>query len=188
MFNTSAHGSDVSPGESARQTLDRNPHNAVIGAGLVAAGVILQILSPSATLTCRRNASAPTSCVVTRSILLGMVPIKTEPIPGLRRARVVEVSIEHIWFRRKYEVTLDTAEGERRMTTTGNVYTAIDLGQAINAGLATQAPTFEAWLGFAFEDVPRRGAGLVGIVMGIGSLVGGLLRSRRARAGSVQTP
>ena len=57
----------------------------------MAAGIVLQFMSATETLTCRLEtsgaAATTASCVVSRRILFGLVPIGTEAIAGVRAAR-----------------------------------------------------------------------------------------------------
>ncbi len=153
----------------------------LIGVWMVGIGIFIQVMSPAPTLACGRESPTATSCVVTRSILFGLIPIGREHIAGVRGARSVEQIGASRGRTRSYHVMLDTAAGERHVGASFDVYAAIELVHSINQKLAAGAP-FEASFGFAFLDWALRSFGLVASLAGVGTALTGLIALRRERA------
>lgn len=138
----------------------------VAGAYFVAGGLFIQWYLAPAALQCGPPASAAAACVVRRQMLFGLVPAGTEPLSGVRAARMTITRSLRERHRSTYHVVLDTAGGEHTLASSRSLEAAHGLVGTINQRLEAGQP-FDAALEFAFFDWALRSSGLVFIAGGL---------------------
>jgi hypothetical protein len=136
------------------------------GAYFVAGGLFLQWYLAPAALACGQRRAAAATCVVRHHMLLGLVPAGTEPLSGVRAARMDITRSLRERHRSTYHVVLETAGGEHTLASSRSLEAAHGLAGTINQRLQAGQP-FEAALEFAFLDWALRTSGLVLIAGGI---------------------
>jgi hypothetical protein len=185
MFNLRGDAPDVVVPEEPKDTPALRTRRArillVLGVWMVGVGLFALYMSPVPTLACRPESPTTASCVVSRTILFGLIPLGDEQIAGVRGARSVERIGTGRRSSRSYHVMLDTPDGERHVGSSSDVDPAIELVHLIKLKVAAGAP-FQASFGISFMDWLFRCFVLVLSLAGVGTAVAGLIAMLRARA------
>jgi hypothetical protein len=187
MFNMNRE-TDVVHDESTDRTtrLPRSKVYFFTGPYAIVIGIGLQFWLAAPTLTCRPESPGAMSCVVTRSMFFGLVPIGSEQIAGVRGARIAESRGAATSGRGRYWVVLDTTAGARDVGSSFDVDAAAGLLNAITQSLSAGAPLDGASFSFGLFDWGARTFGLIGILYGVGMVVAGLIARRREQAAQGQ--
>jgi hypothetical protein len=158
-------------------------HMVVAGIPAMAVGIVLQIMTATETLTCRLETSAATpataSCVISRRVLFGLVPIGTEAVAGVHAARNRSGNSLRRPERRVFHVVLDGASGEYVMAGSRSNEAVGTMIRNVNEALRTRAPRFELSLGFVLEDAFLRLGAVLVTLFAAGFVAAGLAGLRR---------
>ncbi len=174
--------SNVSPAPETGPSTGRLQATSLLYSAVLALGIGLffQVRYATVEIACRREGGASLSCTLERRVLLNTLPIGTERVTGVRRARTVgRVGYRNRPENATFVVVLDTAEGERDAGRSQMGESAYAFTNAINHDIESGAARFDQTLPFDLFDGMVRLFGLLLFIIGAGLAVLAVLRWRQ---------